>query len=262
MLALIAGQGQLPRILVGRLSSTPHIASLEGFDPEGLTPDRRFRLETLGSLIQDLKSSGVTEVCFAGAIARPAVDPSALDTATIPLVPRIMAALQMGDDAALRTVISIFGEAGLGIKAATDIAPDLLPAEGVLSTRQIEDRHRTDAMRAAEIAATLGDLDLGQSCVVYKGQALALEALPGTDFMLETLIDTDFGPGGVFFKAKKPSQDVRIDLPVIGVDTVQRVARAGLDGLIIEAGGVMVIELADVVAATNAAGLFLWVRGN
>lgn len=260
MLALIAGQGRLPRILVDRLTSVPHIASLEGFDPEDLTPDRRFRLETLGSLISDLKSAGITEVCFAGGIARPEFDPSALDAATILLVPRIMAALQMGDDAALRTVLAIFEEAGLRIKGATELAPDLLPAEGVLSKRKIEDHHRTDAKRAVEIASTLGDLDLGQSCVVRKGQALALEALPGTDFMLETLIGTAFGPEGVFFKAKKPAQDARIDLPVIGVGTVQRVAKAGLDGIVIEAGGVMVLDLADVVAAVDEAGLFLWVR--
>ncbi|SMX22245.1 LpxI family protein [Boseongicola aestuarii] len=260
MLALIAGQGRLPRILVDWLSTPPHIASLEGFDPEGLTPDRRFRLETLGTLISDLKAAGITEVCFAGAIARPEVDPSALDAATMPLVPRILAALQMGDDAALRVVLSIFEEAGLQIRAASAIAPDLLPAEGVVSKRQIEDHHRLDAKRAAEIAAALGDLDLGQSCVVRKGQALALEALPGTDFMLETLVGTAFGPGGLFFKAKKPAQDARIDLPVVGVETVQRVAKAGLDGLVIEAGGVMVLDLADVVAAADGAGVFLWVR--
>ena len=260
MLALIAGQGQLPRILADRLPIAPHVASLEGFDPEGLKPDRRFRLETLGTLVNDLKSAGITEVCFAGAIARPEVDPSVLDAATIPLVPRIMAALQMGDDAALRTVLSIFEEAGLGIKAATEIAPDLLPAEGILSKRQVEANHQSDAKRAAEIAGTLGDLDLGQSCVVRKGQALALEALPGTDFMLDTLIGTKYGTGALFFKAKKPAQDVRIDLPVIGVETVERVAKAGLDGLVIEAGGVMVLDLAAVVSAADEADVFLWVR--
>ncbi|MEL6209835.1 MAG: UDP-2,3-diacylglucosamine diphosphatase LpxI, partial [Pseudomonadota bacterium] len=69
------------------------------------------------------------------------------------------------------------------------------------------------------------------------------------------------GPtGGVFFKAPKPEQERRIDLPVIGLGTVQGVARAGLNGLVIEAGGVMVLDLAGVVAACDAAGVFLWVR--
>jgi len=260
VLALIAGQGRLPEILIEQLSARPHIASLEGFDPEGLTPDRRFRLETLGTLIRDLKALGISDVCFAGAIARPEIDPAALDAATMPLVPRIVAALQMGDDAALRTVLDIFEEAGITIKAATDLAPDLLPAPGVLSWRQVEASHREDAKRAASIAATLGDLDLGQSCVVRRGQALALEALPGTDFMLSSLAGTSYGPGGLFYKAKKPTQDGRIDLPVIGVETVGRVADAELDGLVIQAGGVMVLDRQAVIAAVDEAGLFLWVR--
>jgi DUF1009 family protein len=260
MLALIAGQGRLPAILVERLKTRPHIASLDGFDPDGVAPDRRFRLETLGSLIGGLKADGVTEVCFVGAIARPEIDPTALDAATLPLLPRIMPALQMGDDAALRAVLAIFEEAGIYIRSAIDLAPNLLPPVSVLSKRQIEEHHRKDAMRAAEIAAALGNLDLGQSCVVRKGQALALEALPGTDFMLNTLAGTTYGPGGLFYKAKKPTQDVRIDLPVIGVETVRGAAAAGLDGLVIQAGGVMVLDLEDVTAEIDEADLFLWVR--
>lgn len=262
MLAMVAGKGRLPKILVDALSVRPFVASLEGFDPDGLTPDRRFRLETLGGLIGDLKAAGVTEVCFAGAIARPTVNPSLLDAATIPLVPRIMAALQMGDDAALRTVLKFFEETGISIKAATDLVPDLLPAAGVWSKRQVEEHHKMDTARAATIAASLGELDLGQSCVVRKGQALALEALPGTDFMLGTLESTDFGPGGVFYKAKKPQQDYRVDLPVVGVETIRKVAAAGLDGVVVQAGGVMVLEFEEVIANADAAGLFFWVRGD
>ena len=260
MLGLIAGQGKLPGILVSRLKTVPHIASLDGFDPEGLVPDRRFRLETLGTLLLEFQAAGIDEVCFAGAIARPEIDPSAIDAATMPLVPKMATALQMGDDAALRTVLAIFEDAGMTIRAASDLAPDLLPAAGQPTRRSISEAHEADARRAAQIAATLGDLDLGQSCVVRKGQALALEALPGTDFMLETLADTSFGAGGLFYKAKKPAQDARIDLPVIGVDTVAGVARAGLDGMVIQAGGVMVLDFDAVVAAADAAGLFLWVR--
>lgn len=262
MLALIAGQGRLPKTLVDALAERPEIASLEGYDPDGLTPDRRFRLETLGGLIADLKALGVTEACFAGAIARPEIDPSALDAATIPLVPRIVAALQMGDDAALRTVLTFFEEAGITIKSASDLAPDLLPSAGVLSRREVEAHHENDALRAQSIAATLGELDVGQSCVVRKGQALALEALPGTDRMLEGLAGSPYGPGGLFYKAKKPHQDTRIDLPVIGADTVRNVAKAGLDGLVIQAGGVMVLDIEDVVSEADAAGVFVWVRAD
>ncbi len=260
MLALIAGRGQLPAVLVDCLGELPFVASLEGFDPELLVPDRRFRLEHLGTLIAELKELGVTEVCFAGAVSRPAIDPSAIDAATMPLVPKIKAALGAGDDGALRAVLAIFEEAGFSIRAADEIVPALLPRPGVVTTRPVEDQHRVDAQRAADIVAGLGALDIGQSCVVKQGQVLAIEGRYGTDWMLESLRVRPDGQGGIFYKAKKPGQDRRIDLPVIGVDTVAGAAGAGLDGLVIECGGVMVLDLAAATRDADEAGLFLWVR--
>ena len=90
------------------------------------------------------------------------------------------------------------------MKGAAEIAPTLLPSAGVHSTREPSDQNRQDAERASGICAGLGRLDLGQSCIVRNGQALGLEALPGTDHMLRTVADAKLGGGGVFFKALKP----------------------------------------------------------
>jgi DUF1009 family protein len=260
MLALIAGRGKLPAVLVDCIKKLPFIASLEGFAPDLLVPDRTFRLEHLGTLISELKALGVTEVCFVGAMSRPIIDPAQIDDATRPLVPRMMAALQAGDDGALRIVLEIFEEAGLTIKAADDIAPALLPRSGVFTTRQIDEDDRVDAKRAEEILTGLGSLDIGQSCVVHRGQALAIEGCFGTDWMLQSLVNRPDGQGGLFYKSKKPGQDRRIDLPVIGVDTVAGAAKAGLEGIVIETDGVMVLDLAAVVRAADEVGIFLWVR--
>lgn len=261
MLALIAGQGALPTVLADNLPDRPHIVSLEGFDPDVLVPDQRFRLEQLGTLIAQLKALGVKRVCFAGAIARPSIDPSRIDAATMPLLPRMMEALGKGDDGALRTVIAIFEEAGFEVIGADDIAAALLPRPGVYTSRRPDPAHETDAERAAAIVAGMGALDIGQSCVVKAGQALAVEAHFGTDWMLASLKDRTDGTGGIFYKAKKPAQDRRIDLPVVGVRTVAGAAKAGLDGLVVEADGVMVLDLAAVERAADELGLFFWVRG-
>ncbi len=106
MLALIAGTGDLPPALVARLPERPLICALDGFRP-ALTPDITFRMEQLGSFLETLVQRGVTEVCLAGAIKRPAIDPTAIDEATKPLVPRIMQAIAQGDDGALRVVIAL-----------------------------------------------------------------------------------------------------------------------------------------------------------
>ena len=263
MLALIAGSGALPAVLAASIEARGAralVAALEGHPPDGLVPDRGFRLETLGTLVADLRDQGVTEVCFAGAIRRPPVDPGQIDAATMPLVPRLMAALQKGDDGALREVLAIFEEAGLTVRAASDLAPELLPEAGVLSSTAPTAAHEQDAARAADVLATLGPLDIGQSIVVHRGQVLAVEGSFGTDWMLASLAERPDGQGGVFYKAAKPGQDRRVDLPLIGASTLQAVHAAGLDGVIIEAGGVMVLELDAVSRLADALGLFLQVR--
>lgn len=261
MLALIAGQGDLPRVLADA-AGPDLIFEMEGF-PSGLPNTRSFRVEKLGSFFKLLKAEGVTDVCFAGAMQRPKLDAKKVDLATMPLVPRIMGALGKGDDALLRVVIGLFEERGMAVRGAHEVVPDLLPPEGCPTRAQPGERDRKDADRAREIQHALGAADVGQACAVAAGQALALEALGGTDHMLAGISGgqrPDGPSGGIFFKAPKPGQDRRIDLPVIGRHTVAGVQAAGLNGLVLEAGGVMVLDIAGVVAACDAAGVFLWIR--
>ena len=261
MLALIAGSGQLPRH-VSKAAAPAVICELLQF-PSGLPGAEPIRIEHLGSVIADLKSRGITEVCLAGAIGRPPLDPSAIDAATMPLVPQMMMALRSGDDAALRAVLAFFEEAGLRIAGAHELAPDLLPKAGIPTAAQPRDRDRSDAARGAAIMAAMGAADVGQSCVIAGGQAIALEAAGGTDWMLASIAGDrrpEGASGGVLYKAPKPLQDRRVDLPVIGPETVAGVKAAGLSGVVIASGGVMVLDLEMTIAAADACGLFLWVR--
>jgi hypothetical protein len=292
MLALIAGLGTLPG-LVARARPDAVICELEGY-PAGLGTARRFRVERLGSFIAELKAAGVTQVCLAGRVGRPRLDPTLVDAATMPLVPRMMAALQVGDDAALRTVLGFFEEAGFAVRAAHEIVPEVLPPEGVLTRAQPGAVAERDVARAVAAHAALGAADIGQAVVVAQGQVIAVEAQPGTDWMLASLLargaerlptgglfDDPFGvaadvfggpalmpqrgrdpalpPGGILYKAPKPGQDLRADLPAIGPETVRGAVAAGLEGIVIAAGGVMVLDRTATVAAADAGGLFLWV---
>lgn len=271
MIALIAGQGELPVLVARRLAGEGRplrICELEGFPPDAaLAPGVErtpFRIERLGSFLSDLTSGGATEVVFAGALQRPPIDPAMIDPATMPLVPRMLAAIEDGDDATLREVLAIFEEAGLTIRAAHELVPELLPQPGTPTLAKPGKRDEADAARAALITAALGTADVGQACVVSRGQALAVEALPGTDAMLASLPDLraqrDLPASGLLYKAPKPGQDRRIDLPAIGPDTVTGAAAAGLAGIVIEAGGVMVLDQPETIARADAAGLYLWVR--
>ncbi|WP_299191081.1 UDP-2,3-diacylglucosamine diphosphatase LpxI [uncultured Litoreibacter sp.] len=289
MLALVAGEGDLPGLIMDQLDGSGtafRLCELEGYPSEhrGDRPIIRFRIETLGSFIAELVRLGVTQICFAGAIGRPPLDPSKIDPATMPLVPRMMAALQQGDDAALRTVLQFFDEAGIETVGANELGPEILPAPGVLGKVAPSDQHKKDAERGIEIIGAMAAVDVGQACIVEGGQALAIEAQPGTDWMMRSLLQTApemdgrttrstlFGgvaseprakhipKGGVLVKAAKPGQELRIDMPTIGPDTVMRAVQVGLEGIVIEAGRVIVVHKESCVEIADSHGLFLWVK--
>ena len=161
---------------------------------------------------------GSSQLVFSGAIRRPRLDPELFDNRTAQLVPRIMMAMQSGDDGALRAVLEVFEEHGLAIASVADVAPDLIPGAGVLAGEPSA-ADRRDAARAALIHATLGPLDVGQGNVVAQGQCLAIETLPGTQAML------DF---------------------------------AGRPGIAWQAGGVILLDRDEAIRRAQSAGLFLW----
>nr|WP_254899226.1 UDP-2,3-diacylglucosamine diphosphatase LpxI [Thalassococcus arenae] len=284
---MICGAGHLPAAVAAAQSVAPVICALQGFAPAGLQPELTFRMETLGSLMAWLKARGVTRVCLCGHIRRPPIDPAAIDAATVPLVPRLSEALGQGDDAALRIVLALFEEAGFAVLAAHEAAPSLLPPAGV-PTRAQPDADAAPAAALGDAALVeMGAADLGQACVIRGGRVVAREDMAGTDAMLarlsgdqaadpvswlmdrtgdllgdaaDWLSGIDRAGDGLLYKAPKPGQDRRADLPVIGPGTAMAAIRAGLAGIVIEAGGVMVLDRAATVAALDRAGLFLWVR--
>ncbi len=267
MLAILAGEGRLPVLLYQHMlerGQTPVVVELEGFPGqiEGITPIR-FRVEHLGTLLADLERRGVTDLCLVGRVGRPKLDPNAVDKATEPFVPGITAAIQSGDDGALREVLFIIEEFGFELRAVHELMPELLPELGVPTKAQPSERDRDDVLRADEIITAIGNADIGQACVVAAGQALAIEAFGGTDWMLASIAGKrrpEGLEGGILYKAPKPGQDRRADLPVIGPATVAGVKAAKLSGIVIEEGGVIMLDQAATIAAADAAKIFIWVR--
>ena len=265
-LALIAGSGQLPAALIAAMPVPPLVCAFADFTPDGVTPDLTFRLERLLPFQRALAERGITEVIFAGAVRRPRLDPALFDPATAQLVPRFVTAMAEGDDATLREFLLLFEEEGFTIKGVADLAPALLPLPGLLAGT-LTRRDEADAERAAEIVAALGAVDVGQGACVAQGLCLAVEALPGTDAMLAQVaaLDPALRPNpaqgrGLLFKAAKPGQDLRVDLPVLGPQTLTRVAAAGLGGVAFAAGSVICLDLPAMQAEAARLGLFLWSR--
>lgn len=258
-LAILSGAGALPVMLAEAHPEALRVV-FRGGDHAMPPPLAEHRLERLGALFQDLKAQGVARVVLAGAMARPALDPAALDPFMMQLAPRLMAAMQGGDDAVLRLIVAVFEEQGFAVVGAHELMPALTLAEGVLGAAP-SDADLADAGRAADILLALSPLDIGQGAVVAGGLCLGIETLQGTDALLRFVAETPAhlrqGARGVLVKAPKRGQDLRVDMPAVGPETVRNAAAAGLAGIVVAAGRVLLLEREATLAALDETGLFL-----
>lgn len=254
--AIVAGSGVLPGLLLA--AGAAHVVRLAGVESAALdAPDIPAEFERLGQLFDDLRAAGVSELAFAGGLSRPELDPSRMDPRTAALLPRLGAAMGQGDDTLLREIAAIFEDEGFCVLGALDLRPDLAAAAGAISGTPSE-AQEADAARARAVLAALGPLDVGQAAVAARGQMIGIETLQGTDAMLRCVGASLPDSGGVLVKRPKPGQDLRMDTPAIGPATVMKAAEAGLSGIEIAAGSVLVLDRESTVTACEAAGLTLW----
>ncbi|MCA4916211.1 MAG: UDP-2,3-diacylglucosamine diphosphatase LpxI [Phenylobacterium sp.] len=269
-LGLIAGGGDLPLQIARHCVETGRplfVVRLRGFaDPSmDAFPGEVVGLAEVGRCIRVLKAAGCEAVCLAGNVARPDFAALKPDLRGMAMLPRLALEARRGDDALLRAVLDEFRKEGFAIEGAHEVRSDLVLGAGVLGRHAPDAAHQADIRRALEIARRIGELDIGQGAVVCDGLVLAVEAQEGTDAMLRRVAE-EVAPAlrgeagrrrGVLAKAPKPIQETRVDLPTIGPATVRGAARAGLAGLVGEAGRTLVLDREGLVALADELGLFV-----
>lgn len=267
-IGLIAGGGGLPEYVSAAAVENGTLGVVLALDPfvsEHNFPDtERLRLGQFGKMVRRLKSAKCTHVCFAGIVKRPDFKRLKPDLKAMRHLPGTIRAAGHGDDALMRHVLGLFEQEGFQIISPQDVCADLMLTEGVVGIVPLKEEHRDDALEACKIAAAIGALDVGQAAVVARGVTLAVEAQEGTDAMLTRLLNlppelrgTRDQPMGVLAKLVKPNQDIRVDLPTLGPETVRHASEAGLAGIVAEAGGAFVIDREETVRLADEAGIFI-----
>ena len=223
-------------------------------------PGEEAGMAELGKSLRALRSAGCAQVCFAGIVRRPD-DFSALkpDLVALRHLPAIVAAAgQGGDDALLRAVLRMFEREGLAVEGVGDAAPGLRLGAGAYGALSPDSGDQADIAAAVAAAKEVGRTDIAQGAVARAGLIVAREGRGGTDAMLAEVRPAPGGPQGVLAKLPKPGQDRRVDLPTIGVRTIERAAAAGLKGVVGEAGGLLVVGGDAVREAADRLGLFVF----
>jgi DUF1009 family protein len=269
-LALVCGGGALPAAVARaaerhgrRVVMFPVTGWAEPSLVEG-RPHHWVALVQAGRFFKLLRQEGCRDIVFIGTAVRPPFSTLRIDWETLRALPGIWRAYRGGDDHLLSTIAAMLAGYGFRVVGAHEIAPEILIPAGLLGRRAPNARDDVDIARGLALLHAMGPFDVGQAVIVADNHVLGVEAAEGTDGLLARIADlraagriaTPVGVG-VLIKAPKPEQDRRFDLPAIGPKTIAGVAKAGLAGIAVVAGGAILAEGAQVVQAADRENVFV-----
>jgi UDP-2,3-diacylglucosamine hydrolase len=273
-LGLIAGNGRFPFLLLD--AARAHGAEVvvaaikEEADAE---MDERAKVDAgirvywlslgeLSRLIETFQKEGVTKAVMAGQVKHKQIFSSIRPDWR--LAKLLLSLRTRNTDMLLGAVAKVLGDEGIELISSTSYLEPLLAKPGVLTARAPNELEQSDIAYGREVAKGIAGYDIGQTVVVASGACVAIEAMEGTDAAIEragalmrSLEDeaSTLERSLTVVKVAKPKQDMRFDVPVIGVQTIETMRRAGATCLALEAQRTLIFDLDKVVAAANAAGI-------
>ncbi len=262
-LGIVAGGGTLPARIAETCRQSGRdffVVALEGqADPDVIAglPHAWVRLGAAGKAINLLRGEQVEEVVLAGAVRRPSLVELKPDWRIAKFAAKGFFA--RGDDGLLAAVVkALEEEEGFKIVGPQDIMGGILAREGFLGRHQATDRDARDIERGIAVLDALSQADVGQAIVVQDGIVLGIEAVEGTDQLIERCgAIKRKGRGPVMVKLPKRGQEQRIDMPTVGPGTVAMAVNAGCVGIAVAAGETLIVEADGAIEQADAGGLFM-----
>ncbi|MCC7251254.1 UDP-2,3-diacylglucosamine diphosphatase LpxI [Hyphomicrobium sp.] len=266
-LAILAGGGGLPREIADSAASRGlpvSVVALDGeadadFGPHAVTV---VNWGQIGAMIRALKAARATDLVIVGRVHRPELKGLKPDLGLFRYLPKIIRIVAAGgDDSVLRRVVRFFEQQGLKVIGPGEAAPELVIGKGPMGAARSGTAEHSDIAKGLALIRALGPYDIGQSVIVADGRIVAVEGAEGTDRMIARAAAARAKESstarGVLVKRSKPSQDLRVDMPAIGPATVDGARTAGLAGIAVEAGKVLVADRAQTLARADQAQIFV-----
>ncbi len=257
---LIAGNGDFPFLVLegarSRGIEMAVIAIREEASPALERAARRLHWIVLGELgrgIELLHQEGVKHAVMAGQVKHNKIFSSIRPDWR--LAKLLLSLPSKNTDSLIGAVARVLEDEGIELVDSTEFLGPLLPSAGVLTRRAPDAAEAADIEYGRQIARRIAGLDLGQTVVVRDRACVAIEAMEGTDETIERAARLAGGQRLVIVKVSKPRQDMRFDVPVIGLKTIEAMRRANATALAIDAGRTLLFDREALVGAANEAGI-------
>ena len=265
-LGLIAGNGRFPFLVLDAARAQGYEVTVVAIKEEAFAAlaDVAARepradvhwvsLGQLGACIKVLKAAGVTRAVMAGQVKHVKIFSGIIPDLTLLSVLRRLKA--KNTDALIAAVADVLGEHGITLMDSTELLRPLLARVGTATARGLTAEEQADVAFGYRMADAIAALDVGQSVAVKDGAVVAVEAMEGTDEMLRRAGQLA-GAGARLVKVATPGQDMRFDVPVIGVRTIEVLRDIGATAVSVDAGKTLLVDGQGVIDAANAAGIAL-----
>lgn len=258
-IGLIAGSGKFPLVFAQEAQKTgAEIVALgiKGVTDSGLdriAPVEYFKLGQIEKPLQFLKKAGVTQAVMAGKVQHHSLFGGILpDLRALKLLAKLK---DRRTDTILEAVASEFAKEGITLLPSSTYLSHLLAPAGILTRRRPTPAESADIDLGWRAAKALAGFDIGQTVVVKEGAVIAVEAMEGTDATIERAAalaaSHGFHPPLVVIKVAKPKQDLRFDLPVLGLDSLEIFERCKVQALSIEAGKTLLFDKDKFIAGAD-----------
>ena len=263
---LIAGEGDFPLEVAQSISQKNievFIVALKNIASKDIEryPHIWVRMGQIGKAIQALKENNCEELILIGGVKKPNLWLLKPDFGALKLFFKLVMLPSKGDASIIKTLLQFLEiDNKFKVVGAEKYIPHLLMSEGLLAGEKIDKQTQIDIDIAIANCINIGFKDIGQACVVVNGEIITSEDVSGTDNMLRNLVSKEikFSKKGVLVKLTKPIQDKRVDLPVIGMQTIHLVKEIGLRGIAIENRSSFILEKEQVIKFANDNEIFIY----
>jgi UDP-2,3-diacylglucosamine hydrolase len=265
-LGLIAGNGRFPFLVLDAARRAGHDVTIIAFKEEAFpdleavaarppaAPVHRVSLGQMGTWMRLLKEAGVTQAVMAGQVKHTKLFSDIMPDLTALSVLRRLRG--KNTDAIIAAVADVLNDQGITLIDSTSFLEPLLAREGVQTRRRPTEDESRDLEFGYRVADSIAGLDVGQTIAVKSSAVVAVEAMEGTDAVIARAGHLA-GSGVCIVKVAKPQQDMRFDVPVVGVATIEAMAAAGATVLSVDAGKTLMVDGDAVINAADESGITL-----
>ena len=263
MIGLVFGETNFPKKILDTVKNKKKYLIID------LTKGKKFKKEKnsypaslgqFGKILNILKEKKCKKILFAGKVKKPKFSNLRLDLKGVYYMPRIIKSSKLGDAAILKEIINIFKKEKISTVSSLFFNPELTLKKGTYTNIKPNRDDIKDIQKAISILNRLGKYNFSQGTVVRNKRVIAIESKGGTQKMLKRCKSKKFRYNGVLVKFPKKKQDLRIDLPTIGLKTLKQCKSAGLKGIVLKSKRNVFLEKKKCISFANKNRMFITVK--